>query len=496
MRRFSVLLPPFFLSILCGVFAASLDTPPTWFAAFLAVGAVMCFVSLFMSHRKEFALIMFVFLGLLIGIERYALWDSPQRNSVILEKVGSIVLLEGRVSDEPEVREGKMHLTVALYTTDRNGEAKELNEGLRVIVNRFPEYHYGDRLLIEGKLTVPEKFTEDDGRVFDYPKYLQSKGIYYQMIFPSITLTGVGGGSSMLHMLFAIKSHFEHVIASVLPSPHSALLSGLLLGGKQSLGEEWLERFRVAGIIHIVVLSGYNMTIVAEWLVVLFRSFGFYGSLSAGAVGIIVFALMTGGGATVIRAAIMALIVLFARATGRTYDMGRALLLAGTLMVLQNPSILLFDPSFQLSFLASLGLVFISPIIEQKVRLFRGMTMLREVLVSTIATQLTVLPLLLYQTGMLSLVALPANLLVLPFIPFTMLLGFLAAIVGLFSVTLGIFIALPAQGLLSWILAVAKHAEAVPYAAVHTGSISALIVFVLYAVLGFFAYTQYSSKKS
>lgn len=495
MRRFTAMLPIFFLAILCGVFIVSLDTPPVWFKVFLFAGAVAFFVFFIFLKKKEYVILMYVFLGLLIGIARYEIWSHAELNNTLASSAGRIVHLEGRVSDEPEVREGKTHLTITVRSDDSKNRNTELREGIRVIANRFPEYHYGDKLMIEGKLTVPVKLTEDDGRVFDYPAYLHSKGIYYQILFPKISLLGVGEGSTILQLLFQTKAHFEQIISSVLPSPHSALLSGLLLGGKQSLGEVWLERFRVAGIIHIVVLSGYNMTIVAEWLVVLFRSFGFYGSLSAGAVGIMLFALMTGGGATVLRAAIMALIVLLSKATGRNYDMGRALLVAGTLMVLQNPSILLFDPSFQLSFLASIGLIFVAPIVERMVPLFRNMPMWREVLVSTVATQITVLPLLLYQTGMLSLVALPANLIVLPLIPLTMLSGFIAGVIGLVSTTIGIYVALPAYALLSWVLGVAKYIEYVPYASVNTGSFPSILVIISYGVMGIFVYTRRASKK-
>ena len=303
------------------------------------------------------------------------------------------------------------------------------------------------------------------------------------MLFPSVTLLGMGEGNPITGTLFGVKARFESAIGDALPSPQSALLSGLLLGGKQSLGATWLERFRIAGIVHIIVLSGYNMTVVAEWLAVLFRSLGFYGSLGAGSVGIILFALMTGGGATVMRAAIMALIVLLSKATGRSYDMGRALLVAGALMVMQNPSILLFDPSFQLSFLASLGLIFISPILERHISLFRKLPMWREVLISTVATQVAVLPLLLYQTGMLSLISLPANLLVLPLIPLTMLCGFVAGAVALLSPTLGVFIGLPAYGLLSWILTVATYAEKIPFAALHIGSIPEYLMFGAYTLV-------------
>ena len=193
------------------------------------------------------------------------------------------------------------------------------------------------------------------------------------------------------------------------------------------------------------------------------------------------------------RAAIMAVLVLLAKATGRNYDMGRALLFAGALMVLQNPSILLYDPSFQLSFLASLGLIFISPIVDRRTTLFKKLPMLREVFVSTLATQIMVLPLLLSQTGMLSLIALPMNLIVLPLIPLTMLFGFVAAVLTLILPSFGVVVSFPAYLLLSWILHVADYTSHIPYAAVAT-SVTPHVTFIMYVFLTLFIWYEHRAS--
>lgn len=340
----------------------------------------------------------------------------------------------------------------------------------------------------------PKKFTEVDGRVFDYPSYLAVKDIYYQIPFPIITSTGENEGNMILGTLFTMKHQFLGVLSTILPEPHNALLGGLLLGGKQSLGNAWQDIFRKAGIVHVVVLSGYNMTIVSEWLVWAFGFLGFYGSLSVGGVGIILFALMTGAGATVLRAAIMALIALLARATGRTYTMGRALLIAGVCMVIQNPSILIYDPSFQLSFLASLGLIFVTPVIEVRTKIFSRFPVWREVFISTLSTQVMVLPLLLSQTGILSLVSLPVNMLVLPVIPFTMLFGFIAGVVVTVLPALGLIAAIPAHALLAWVLFIASSSVKIPYAAVSV-PISFGMVLIIYFLLAVILWRAHASLR-
>ncbi len=477
-------LPPFLLAFLVGVFFSSYGLASFWLAGFFAMLAIALLCVSFSPDRGNKIFLFSVFLiGLAFGVCRFTFWEGRATNTLLSSRVNMHVTLVGVVNSEPDVREGKTHLTLALRTLEGEVKEHEVFGSMLTIVPRYPAFEYGDVLHISGKLALPKKFAEEDGRVFDYPSYLASKGITYQMSFAKIKKVGEGEGNSIIEKLFYIKKQFSGALAHALPEPHNALMGGLLLGGKQSLGEVWLERFRIAGIVHIIVLSGYNMTIVATWLVRIFRFTGFAGSLSVGALGIMLFAIMTGAGATVVRAAIMAILALLARATGRTHTMGRALLFAGAIMVLHNPSILAFDPSFQLSFLASLGLVYIAPVIDAKKKIFKRSPILREVFVTTCATQIAVLPLLLSQTGMLSLVSLPVNLLVLPIIPLTMFFGFIAGVFSLILPSLAFIAGLPAHVLLSWILAAAEHSSRIPFAALHVPAVSSFITFFAYGVL-------------
>lgn len=173
-------------------------------------------------------------------------------------------------------------------------------------------------------------------------------------------------------------------------------------------------------------------------------------------------------------------------------------------MVLHNPSILAFDPSFQLSFLASLGLVFVAPLIRVRLRFFPKSTsggpgvpqsgisrkhpVIEEVVVSTVATQIMVLPLLLYQTGILSTVALFANLLVLPLIPVTMLFAFATGLLGFMGYMFAFLPALPTKVLLAWVLAVGKYGAALPFAAFHVPAVPGWLVFLAYVILALFIY--------
>jgi competence protein ComEC len=231
-----------------------------------------------------------------------------------------------------------------------------------------------------------------------------------------------------------------------------------------------------------VVLSGYNITIIAEsfmkFLAFLPRTAG----LSFGAISIILFALMTGASATIIRASVMALIVILGKFLGRTYNIGRALLIAGVFMTIHNPRVLVFDVSFQLSFIATIALVYGSPLCEKYFLWVTEKYNLRSIVTSTIATQIFVLPYILRVMGDISLVALPVNLLVLPFIPTTMLVGFLSIVSSLVLPILSIPFSYLTHLFLSWELFVVDLFSSFSFASVSIQSVPIILVLVVYAI--------------
>jgi competence protein ComEC len=203
-----------------------------------------------------------------------------------------------------------------------------------------------------------------------------------------------------------------------------------------------LEKFRTTGIIHIVVLSGFNLTILAQFIMIILAIFGRKISAFFGSLAIVLFAIMTGASATIVRASIMALLVILAKMLGRNSEALRLLFVAAFLMLIFNPMLLLYDPSFQLSFLATMGLLLLSPKIENSIKYgdFKFFNF-REILAATISTQIFVFPLLLYMMGEISLVAPIVNILVLIFIPFSMIYGIFNIFISYIDINLGIIFA-------------------------------------------------------
>ncbi len=451
-------LPHGLVIFLCGCLLGVLPWVQVWI--FPLVLGLAFLVALIFSRRRGYVLGTCMLAMLLLGIARGESWER----SWMLDR-GQIshdtsATLEVMVSREPDQRESLTHLTAIVRQVD--GQVPTRKTHVRISVLPYPTYAYGDILRVSGKITYPEAFMGESGRLFDYPMYLATKGVTHTMYLPSVRVLG-REGHVVMHGLYAFKAWIVSRLQLLYPDPHQALLSGMLLGEKRSLGEEWIDYFTRAGIIHIVVLSGYNMTIVAEWMMFLFRGFGFRISLALGALGIMGFTFMTGAGATVVRAGIMALLVLLARATGRPERVLRMLIIAGALMVAHEPAIVVYDPSFQLSFLATLGLVLIAPLIDARLTLFRAQPLLREVIIATCATQLMVLPFLLYLMGMFSFVALPINVMILPFIPLAMLLGTVSIVASIIPL-LGFVVSVPTIAILELILNTARAGAELPYA--------------------------------
>ncbi len=428
------------------------------------------------------------FLCLALGWGRW-LWYEEQRPPASWP-AGETREFAAFVAEPPEPRETGQRLTLRPH-----GEQFLVH----VYAPTYPPIALGDELLVSGEPVRPEVFESGTGRVVDYPAILRRAGVYYQMFNPRLTVTKPAAAYPMRRTLDRIKNIFENAVGKVFPEPSAALLHGILLGSRAALGVDWQERFRVTGLIHIVVLSGYNLTVVAEGLRRLLgflpRHFSALFSLSA----LVLFTLMTGAGPATVRAALMAGLALVAGALGRAPAARRGLWAAGLLMVWHNPAILRDDLGFQLSFLATAGLLYLSPVLENFLvrsrflsgylpRSFAGLA------AATLSAQIFILPWVVYRIGAWPTYALFTNLLVLPFVPAIMFGGFFAVLAALTSVVLG-----PVGTALAWItmtpvyfmllglLTLVRWVALWPWANLELPPIPWTFVVIAYSLLGWWA---------
>src|SRR3989338_7891910 len=265
-----------------------------------ALGLVFGIV-FFRSRMSIVSVTALFFVAVGLGQLKYQQADLSGRQDDLQNKIEQRMSLVGIVADEPEQKENYNRLVLE----DEKSEGKIL-----VYLPNYPQYKYGDKLKINGTLKKPEKFGDN----FDWPAYLAKDDIYYEMFYPQAEFISSGNGFWLKEKLFALKAKFLLAVANVVPEPHSAFLGGITIGARESLPKDLEEKFRTTGVAHIVALSGYNITIVAETIMLFFGFLPQYLAISGGVIGVILFAIMTGASATVLRASIMALLALTARA--------------------------------------------------------------------------------------------------------------------------------------------------------------------------------------
>lgn len=451
-----------------------------------ATGCIALIGGLFVGFRVWKKESIYLGAGLLLlaaslGIARTELQPSRLPDA-FRPLIGEVAAIQGVIVSDPDIRESSQRLTV---------EISEGGSSTRVLVvaPSYPPVSYGETISAAGKVELPQPFDTANGRVFRYDKFLAKDGVFAVMQNSKIEVAAPREGLwvQMRGALSDFKFAGLAALARALPEPEASLAGGLILGGKQGFGQSLLNDFITSGLVHIVVLSGYNVMIVADAVFRIAKLVSRSWAPAAAILTILSFVLAAGAGAASVRAGIMASIAMYGRASGRTYDAFRALVAAGLLMLLWNPLTLAYDPGFQLSFIATLGLIFGAPVIERWLASVRP-KFLREIASSTIAAQIAVLPLLLYQNGLFSIVALPANLLVLPVVPFAMAASALAGVAGFLVPAIAPTIAFPAYLVLTYITSLVQFAAALPFSALALPAFPFVFVILAYAALGSLAY--------
>lgn len=471
-----------------GIFFRSLFVfgwQPIMFAALLAafLGSAA-----FLKPRLLYSVGAAFFLCAALGMLRTSIADKPLPEPFASE-LHHKVSYEGVVATDPDVRDANQRIVVRVH--DGDAETKIL-----IVASRTLAISVGDTVSFSGVLLVPQPFDSDGGRTFRYDKYLERDGVRFIMNFAAVRGISSAPWYSVPAALARVKHAFLRGLGATLPEPYASLAGGVVIGGKSGLGDELQQAFIRSGLVQIIVLSGYNVMVVAEWIMaaLTFTKLSRKWSAAAGAFAILIFIGIAGFSATAIRAALMACIALFARATGRTYAASRALLLAVAVMLLWNPLYLIYDPGFGLSVTATAGLIWLAPLLETIFAFIRN-PFWKNAIATTLAAQIAVLPLLLYDTGNLSLVAIPANLITMPVVPIAMGLSALAGIAGMLfgslAQALGILLAYPAYLANAYLIYVAQKASTLPFAAFTLPLFPAWLVFVAYAVMVFTA----SSKR-
>lgn len=257
--------------------------------------------------------------------------------------------------------------------------------------------------------------------------------------------------------LIGIKQLFYKGLEASLPEPAAGFTKGILLGARSSLPKGIQDTMNAVGLSHIVAVSGYNLTILVVVLQRVLKRRWQWGSLVLSIGLIVIFTVISGASASIVRAAIMATIFLLASYYGRDLSILVCIGITAVITLMVSPTAVMDDLGWQLSFLSLTGIVVLSPVI---LRLLPNRTKLvSELLAVTLSAQIATVPFILYIFGQYSLVAVVANIVVMPFIPLLMATGFLAGVIGLLVPYSAYMFASPLNFLIGKILELLRYLQ-------------------------------------
>lgn len=446
--------PPFLVSVL-GVFAILLGAV----ARRLSVGLLVAGCVLALSS----------------GAWRYQQGASLLEPPPLVGSVGQAVSLRGTIAAEPTPRGQAMDFTLEVEERLAVGAWHPTMGRLLVRTEGLLDLRLGDRVEVVGVLEAPV-----DSEVFAYRSYLARQGIHALLYYPRLVRLGRGNAPEADLFLAGIRAAGADLFARLLPEPTAALAQGIVLGERAAIPRDLVADLSRTNTTHLIAISGMNIALVIGLLAPLTRRLpGRWLGLLVTLLGVGLYGALVGLTASVARAVLMGGLAAWGRALGRPSDALVGLSLAGVAMTLLNP-LWIADLGFQLSFLATAGLILLAPPIEARLR--RLPEWLRSSLALTLAAQLAATPVLALSFGQVSLVTPLANLLAAPSIAPTTVLGLTTLGAGLvwepLAVALGYLVWLP----LAYLVEVVGLTARIPGAAVPV-PFSSGVAIAWYAVL-------------
>jgi competence protein ComEC len=321
-------------------------------------------------------------------------------------KDGQKLSFETAILSQPQVV-GSQQVFTANYQNQSFGRLR-----IRISTSRFPEINYGDFVRISG--TISNK------------KY----GV--TMYFPKVETIKSSSNilQSSLKNINNLRQKLILLFSKTLPQPSSSLLLGIIFGIKEQMPKSFSDNLRTVGVFHVIAASGMNVTLVGGFISAFFVLFlKRQIAIGLSILGIIFYAILAGLEPSIIRASIMGILVFSSQIIGRQTLAANGLFLAGFGMLYIDPT-LVSDVGFQLSFAATLGILYIKPIFG------RGEGIFSEVL-TTVAAQIATLPILLVNFGIYSFYSVLVNGLILWTVPILMMIGGMGAVLSFIIAPLG-----------------------------------------------------------
>lgn len=287
-------------------------------------------------------------------------------------------------------------------------------------------------------------------------------------------------------IISTIRAKFIAGMQTALPEPLAPFAMGILVGQRATLPEDVKEDFLKVGLTHIVAVSGYNLTIIlhASQKMMGKRSKRISTLISIGLIA--VFLLIAGASASIVRAAIVSMLSIWAGYYGRTFKPLNLIALAAVITAWANPVYIWSDLSWYLSFLAFYGVMVLSPLIQLRWPARWQQTIIGGVALESLCAEIMSVPFILYMFGQMSFIGLVANVMVVTLVPLAMLLSLIAGLGGMMFAPYVGWVAWPAVILLNYMLDTARWLADLPHIFIEKHGISLITMLIIYGVICLF----------
>ncbi len=398
---------------------------------------------------------------------------------------GNEITVTGSVSDVREGEYGPVYTvkTSKVYFNEHNYNIKGLIQ-VYAKAGSGNVLRCGSRVSARGMLNLPRGKRNPGG--FDHRLYLKGRKISALMNAGAIEETGPPPRFSVKLAALNVRSRIVNVINKCLPREEAGLLSGMLIGYREDLTEDMEDAFRDAGLTHIMAVSGANVLFIALPFAFIFKKAGIPRRISNLIISGILFffVFITGFSASVVRAVIMAVTALFAQILYRETDVLTSIAFSAFVLLVYNP-FLLYDIGFQLSYAATLSLVFLYNPFREKLKLRFIPKVMADILAATMAAQAGVLPISTWHFNRISLVSPVSNLLALPVVQVVTILGTVTAALSQVSIPVARLPAFINYFPLKFIISVTSFCARIPHAAINVPTPELHVVFLYYFLLVF-----------
>lgn len=398
----------------------------------------------FFFKRQNLTYLPLIFSFLLLGIILFKITNLLPPNHIAKFPVDKWVRLEGVITDEPIYKENVVNFTLLI-----NRYNEERATGLILVKlnpNLADELKYGVLISVEGLIRIPPGHSNPGD--FSYRDYLKKKGIYRTISVwkkENLQIKGKVKTNLLKESAILLKNKIIKFHKRSLSYPYNDILNSIIFGQKSSpLPKEWQRLFQNVGIIHIVAASGLHIFFILSFVLMLF-GFSYVRDIRLKFIIIVIasliiifYAQMAGGTFSVYRAVIMGVVALGALLLEREYFPYNALSLAALLLLIISPYAL-FEVSFQLSFTACLGIIYLAPKFINyfkniKFKIFPNFIFyFLSLCAVTFSAQIFVTPLIIYYFNQFSPFSLFANILILPFVGLILPLGIFLGVLGAIS---------------------------------------------------------------